>query len=170
MDLYELMKHCRSARHFFSKKIPEDVLQRVLKAGQYAPSGADKHPYVYIVVDDPVSKEDIKKHCEIVDRRFYENSESWFKDWMKRKKISLEKEFLAEAPSLIIVAGETDKPYWLESTWISVTYVVLAAEYEGLGTLTYTPAETGFLKEMLSLPENLEPVVILSVGYAKDMG
>lgn len=167
MDLYELMKHRRSTRQFRSKKIPEDVLQRVLKAGQYAPSGANRHPYVYIVVDDSASKEDIKKHCEIVDKRFYENSESWFKDWMKKKKIALEKEFLVSAPALIIVAGETDKPYWLESTWISITYVVLAAEYEGLGTLTYTPAETGFLKEMLSLPESLEPVVVLPIGYPK---
>lgn len=167
MDLYELMKHRRSTRHFSSKKIPEEILQRVLKAGQYAPSGADKHPYVYIVVDDSASKEDIKKHCEIVDKRFYEDSESWFKDWMKRKKISLEKEFLVSAPALIIVAGETDKPYWLESTWISIAYVVLAAEYEGLGTLTYTPAETGFLKEMLPLPENLELVVVLPIGYPK---
>jgi len=167
MDLYELMKHRRSTRQFRSKKIPEDVLQRVLKAGQYAPSGANRHPYVYIVVDDSASKEDIKKHCEIVDKRFYENSESWFKDWMKKKKLALEKEFLGSAPALIIGAGETDKPYWLESTWISITYVVLAAEYEGLGTLTYTPAETGFLKEMLSLPERLEPVVVLPIGYPK---
>jgi len=167
MNLYELMKHRRSTRQFRSKKIPEDVLQRVLKAGQYAPSGADKHPYVYIVVDDPLLKEDIKKHCEKIDKSFYKNSEPWFKDWMKKKNISLEKGFLADAPALIIVAGETDKPYWLESTWISITYVVLAAEYEGLGTLTYTPAETGFLKEMLSLPENLEPVVVLPIGYPK---
>ncbi len=70
-----------------------------------------------------------------------------------------------DAPSLIIVAGETDKPYWLESAWISITYVVLAVGYEGLGTLTYTPVETGFLKEMLSLPENIEPVVVLPIGY-----
>lgn len=167
MNLYELMKHRRSTRYFSSKKIPEDVLQRVLEAGQYAPSGANQHPYVYIVVDDPVLKEDIKKHCEIIDKRFYGSSESWFKDWMKKKSISLEKEFLADAPALVIVAGETDKPYWLESTWVSITYVVLAVEYEGLGTLTYTPAETGFLKGMLSLPENIEPVVVLPVGYPK---
>ena len=167
MDLYELMKHRRSTRHFSSKKIPEDVLQRILGAGQYAPSGANQHPYVYIVVDDPALKEDIKKHCEIIDKRFYEDSESWFKDWMKKKSISLEKEYIVDAPSLVIVAGETDKPYWLESAWISITYVVLAAEYEGLGTLTYTPAETGFLKEMLSLPENIEPIVVLPIGYPK---
>jgi len=167
MDLYELMKQRRSTRHFSSKKIPEEILQRVLKAGQYAPSGADKHPYVYIVVDDPASKEDIKKHCEIVDKRFYENSESWFKNWMKKKNISLEKEFLVDAPALIIVAGETDKPYWLESTWISITYVVLAAEYEELGTLTYTPAETDFLHDLLDLHGALEPVVIMPIGYAE---
>ena len=167
MDFYDLIKQRRSTRHFRSKKIPEDVLHRVLKAGYYAPSGADQHPYVYIVIDDPELKEDIKKHCEKIDKKFYDNSETWFKYWMKRMNISLEKEFLADAPVLVIVAGETDKPYWLESAWISITYVILAAEYEGLGTLTYTPCRKGFLKGILSLTRNLEPIVILPIGYPK---
>jgi nitroreductase len=167
MNLYDLMKNRRSNRHFFSKKIPEDSLKRILEAGQYAPSGADKHPYAYIIIEDQVIKEDIKMHCEIIDKKFYNNSETRFKEWMKKRRISPEKDFLVDAPILIIVAGEIDKPYWLESTWISITYVILAAEYEGLGTLTYTPSETGFLKEILVLPEKIEPVVIIPIGYIK---
>jgi nitroreductase len=161
------MKNRRSIRHFYSKKIPEKTLQRILKAGQYAPSGANKHPYSYIIIEDQMIKKDIKKHCEIVDKKFYKNSETWFKNWMKKKGISLKKDFLVEAPVLIVVTGEMDKPYWLESTWISITYVILAAEYEGLGTLTYTPSEIGFLKEILMLPEKIEPVVIIPIGYYK---
>ena len=86
---------------------------------------------------------------------------------MKKKKISLKKSFLVDAPFLVVVAGETDKPYWLESTWISIAYMILAAENEGLATLTYTPADTNFLHDLLKLPKTLEPVVIIPVGYTK---
>jgi nitroreductase len=60
-----------------------------------------------------------------------------------------------------------EKPYWLESTWISISYIILTAEHEGLGTLTFTPDEIGFLKDILKLPEKIIPVVIIPIGYYK---
>ncbi len=56
-------------------------------------------------------------------------------------------------------------PYWLESTWISIAYIILATEEEGLATLTYTPGQMKFLIPLLDLPEVYEPVVILPIGY-----
>ncbi|MEA2055717.1 MAG: nitroreductase family protein, partial [Candidatus Thermoplasmatota archaeon] len=109
----------------------------------------------------------IKEHCEKADKKFFENSEEWFKKWMKHRRISPEKKFILNAPSLIVVAGEQDKPYWLESTWISIAYMTLAIENEGLKSLTYTPGEVGFLNEILEIPSNLKPVVILPIGYPK---
>jgi len=167
MNLYNLMKNRRSTRDFLNKEVPEGKLNLILKAGRLAPSGADNKPYACIVVDDMVLKKKIKKYCEDVDKRFYDASEEWFKKWMVKKDISIKKNFLVDAPYLIVVAGETDKPYWLESTWISISYMILAAEAEGLGTLTYTPSETDFLNDLLELPKKFKPVVILPVGYAK---
>jgi len=167
MDLYKLMKNRRSTRNFLNKEVPEKKLNLILKAGRLAPSGADQKPYAYIVVDDIALKKKIKKYCEDVDKRFYNTSEEWFKKWMVKKNISLKKDFLVDAPYLIVVAGETDKPYWLESTWMSISYMILAAEAEGLGTLTYTPSETDFLNDLLELPKKFTPVVIIPVGYAK---
>ena len=167
MDLYELMKNRRSTREFLNKKVPEEKLNLILKAGRFAPSGADQKPYVYIVIDDMDLKKEIKQYCEDADKRYYDTSEEWFKKWMEKKNISLEKNFLVDAPYLIVVAGETDKPYWLESTWISISYMILAAEAEGLGTLTYTPSETDFLNDLLELPKKFTSVVIIPVGYAK---
>lgn len=161
------MKNRRSTRDFLNKEVPAEKLNLILKAGRLAPSGADQKPYAYIVVDDTTLKKKIKKYCEDVDKRFYNTSEEWFKKWMVKKNISLKKDFLVDAPYLIVVAGETDKPYWLESTWMSISYMILAAETEGLGTLTYTPSETDFLNDLLELPEKFTPVVIIPVGYAR---
>ena len=167
MDLYKLMKNRRSTRDFLKKEVPEEKLNLILEAGRLSPSGADQKPYAYIVVDDMALKKKIKQYCEDADKKFYNISEKWFKKWMVKKNISLKKDFLVDAPYLIVFAGETDKPYWLESTWISISYMILAAEAEGLGTLTYTPSETDFLNDLLELPKKFTSVVIIPVGYAK---
>lgn len=168
MDLYELMENRRSTREFYNKEVSEDKLRSILNAGLLAPSGADQKPFVYIVVDDPVLKKKIRRFSETVDKKYYSTAPEWFKKWMKKKSISLEKNFLVDATFLIVVAGETDKPYWLESTWISIAYMILAAESEGLASLTYTPAETDFLNDLLHLPETFKPVVIMPIGHAKN--
>lgn len=162
------MENRRSTRKFSSKKFSRKKLEIILKAGQLSPTGADLKPFVYIIVDDYEIKRKIKLNCETVDKEFYHKSTETFKKWMKGKKISLKKDFLTDAPFLIIVAGETDKPYWLESTWVSIAYIILAAEYEGIYTLTYTPANLGFIKDLFKLPKNLEPVSIIPIGYLKN--
>ena len=162
------MKNRRSTRVFLDKQVSRETLQAILEAGLYAPSGADQKPYVYIIVDDPVLKEKIKTLCENADKKYFSTAPEWFKQWMKKRNISLQKRFLVNAPFLVVVAGETDKPYWLESTWISIAYIILAAENEGLATLTYTPAETVFLNDLLHLPKVFKPVVIIPVGYTEN--
>ena len=122
------MKNRRSTRDFLKKEFPVEKLNLILKAGQMAPSGADQKPYVCIVIDNMDLKKEIKKNCEDADKRYYDISEEWLKKWMEKKNISLDKDFLVDAPYLLVAAGETDKPYWLESTWISITYMILAAE------------------------------------------
>ena len=162
------MENRRSTREFSNKKVPCEKIDSILKAGQLSPSGANKKPFVYIVVDDPLLRKKIKENCEKIDKEFFNKSSKDFKKFMTQRKISLKKDFLVNASYLFVVAGETDKPYWLESTWISITYVIIAAEYEGLASLTYTPAETDFLKDLLELPKVLEPVCIIPIGYTKN--
>lgn len=162
------MENRRSIRNFSDKKFSRETLELVLNAGLLAPSGADKKPYVYIIIDNPVLKKKIKDRCEEIDKKFFANSEEWFKKWMKEKQISLEKNFLIDVPYLVVVAGETDKPYWLESTWLSIAYIILAAENEGLATLTYTPREMDFLHDLIKVPFDFEPVVIIPIGYPSE--
>lgn len=167
MDVYTLMKNRRSTRFFTTRLPSEEILQHVLLAGTYAPSGANQKPYAYIVIDDSVLKGQIRKECEHIDQVHYQKSPEWFKNWAKSNHISLTKSFLTDAPYLVIIVGEIDKPYWLESTWLSIAYIILAAEQEGLATLTYTPAETDFLHDILDIPAGFKPVAILPIGYAK---
>jgi len=164
--LYELMKKRRSVRKYLSQAVPQEKLLRVLRAGTLAPSGADQRPYAYIVVDDPGLKRRIREGCEAAERAYHRRAPDWMKEWLAARGITPEKPFLTEAPYLVVVVGEADKPYWLASAWVSIAYIILAAEEEGLATLTYTPAKMGFLRELLNLAENHQPVAIIPVGYA----
>lgn len=168
MDVYQAMRSRRSIRDFRREEIPEGALRRVLEAAFLAPSGADAHPYIFILVDRPELRKEIQRRCEEADRRFHNASPSWFKEWMQKRDISHEKTFLVDAPALVVVAGETDMPYWLESTWIAIGYLILAAEREGLASLTYTPAETDFFHPLLNLHDRHRVTAVIPIGYPRD--
>lgn len=164
--LYDLMKRRRSIRKYSPRAVPREKFLRILWAGTLAPSGADQQPYIYIVVDDPELKRRIRKGCKAADRAYHERAPDWMKEWLAVRGITPEKPFLTDTPYLVVVVGDTDKPYWLASAWVSIAYIILAAEEEGLATLTYTPGKMGFLRELLNLAENHQPVAIIPVGYA----
>jgi len=164
-ELLNLMKSRRSIRNYKKEQVPLEELYKIMEAGRYAPSGANLQPWIYILVTANKLKEEIRKEAERVERNFHQKAPSQLKRWFKEQKITPEKSFLTEAPALIVVAGFTRVPYWLESTWVSIAYILLYAESQSLGTLTYTPSDTGFLNKLLNIPEVYRPVAILPIGY-----
>lgn len=163
--IQDLMKRRRSIRRFKRDTFAPEKLCSILNAGLLAPSGANQNPYVFVIIDDEQLKKEIRNECELADKGFHDESPSWLKEWFSKKQITSEKQFLTDAPYLVVIAGNTTMPYWLESTWISVAYILLSTEAEGLSTLTYTPGQMSFLNSLLGLPEVYEPVVILPIGY-----
>ena len=163
-ELLQLMKNRRSIRKYAKDSVPLEKIYQVLEAGRHAPSGANFQPWIYVIVTDKGLKEKIRKEAEKAEGNFHEKAPNQLKGWLKERKITPEKSFLTEAPVLIVVAGLTKAPYWLESTWISIAYILLSAESQNLGTLPYTPPETVFLNKLLDIPDDYEPVVILPIG------
>ncbi len=91
--------------------------------------------------------------------------------WLNAKGFRPEKPFLSEAPYLILIFGHTKAPYWLQSTWIAVGYLLLALEELGLGTVTYTPPPNPPrpIEEFLRAPpQDYKLQTILPVGYPAD--
>jgi len=166
--LLELARRRRSTRRYRSKPIPPAKLARVLQAGRLAPSGANTQPWRFIVVDDPEIKRRIREGSEEADREFHREAPLWLQQWLREQKITAEKDFLTDSPVLIVVAGRTGMPYWLESTWIAIAYMILAAEEEGLGSLTYTPGDTSFLNALLGIPEGYKVVAVLPLGFPQE--
>ena len=168
MELLNLMKNRRSIRKYKKQTVPLRKIYSVLDAGRYAPSGANQQPWTYVLVTDVTLKQQIRREAERVETEYHKTAPPQLQEWFKRQSISSAKPFLTDAPALTVVAGNTNAPYWLESTWISIAYILLQAENQKLGTLTYTPSGTTFLNKLLNLPNHYSVVAIIPIGYPSE--
>ncbi len=167
-DLGDLLVRRRSIRKFTKDPVPREALDRILEAGRWAPSGANRQPWLFVVVDDPEAKFEIRRHAELADKKWHARAPAWLKAFFDHYEITPTKEFLVDVPYLIVVFGERGFPYWRESAWLAIGNMVVAATAEGLGTLTYTPGTTGYLNRILQVEDRYVPLCILPIGRAAE--
>lgn len=162
--LLDLAVKRRSVRRYKREKVNlEDVIY-ALEVARHAPSGANKQPWKFLIVRDSRVKEEIRKNCEEGEKRFHSRASLWMKTWLKSRDITWEKPFLTEAPILILVFGKKTEPYWVQSVWLSVGFLILALTEKGLSTLTYTPSSTEWVYQMFNVPRDYVLQTILPVG------
>ncbi len=163
-DLLKLMGDRRSIRSFSTEPIPEDSLHNILEAPTLGPSGLDKLPFRMIVIQDQDTKQKIRTESERTEQDFYSQSDDDFKKCAVKLGYKPLKPFITEAPVLLLIIADTTKPYWRESTWIAIAYIILAIEAEGLGSLTYTPSNVNCIKEICNVPDHFSPEVVIPIG------
>jgi nitroreductase len=165
--LLRLIRDRRSVRRFEGSPVPREAIARILEAGRHAPSGANRQPWRYVVVDDPATKKEVRTECERVEARFHWHASIDMASWMKARGITPQKPFLEEAPYLIVIFYKTGEPYGVPSVWVSIAFMLLQVEEEGLGTLTYTPTGAR-LNTILSVPAEFQLAAILPIGVPAD--
>lgn len=168
--LYELMFFRRTSRQFINQPIEDVKLERILSAGLLSPSGSNKSPFMIYVIKNPAIKKIIRTEAEKVEKAFYERKRDQDKDfttWASQKQLSFSKPHLTDAPVLLSISTDSRfiEKHAIESTWLSIAYLILAIENEGLCSVTYTPEPHTFMKEILHLPEYLIPQVLIPLGY-----
>lgn len=63
MEFYEVVRTRRSVRSYRSDPIPKEVLNRVLEAVRIAPSGSNRQPWKFIIVQDEALKQKMVSVC-----------------------------------------------------------------------------------------------------------
>ncbi len=165
MDLIELVRKRRSVRRFRRDPIPEEDLKYILDFAHYAPSGANRQPWRFVIVKDPELKREIRRICEDIEREYYKHVPKWFMEFAKSRNIDWRKPHLEEAPVLIHVFGYRRSPHWKESVWLMIGYLLIAAALKGYATLTYTPSDTRWANKFFDVPENWGLETIINIGY-----
>ena len=165
----------RTVRDFTDTPLPRELIENCLKAADTAPSGANQHPWHFVVVKDANLKREIRIHAEEEEREFYENRapQEWL-DALAPLGTEAEKPFLETAPCLIVIfarvygvlpEGQKIKHYYVnESVGIATGILITALHHSGLVSLTHTPSPMKFLNGCLKRPENERPFLILVAG------
>ena len=146
----ELAKSRYSVRNYLDREVEDAKLEYVLEAGRIAPSAANYQPWHFIVIRDMEMR---KKIAGTYNR-------AWF----------------LEAPVIIILCGD-HRVSWKRADGkdhcdidiaIATDHMTLAAEEMGLGTCWICNFNAVKAREILGLPDGIEPVVYLPVGYSGD--
>ncbi len=170
------MKRRRSVRHFSDHPVSRKVIEDCLRAANTAPSGANRQPWHFVVVDDEETKSRLREAAEKEEQEFYERRapEEWL-EALRPLGTDQHKPFLETAPYLIAifaqlhgvdVDGQSFKHYYVnESVGIATGMLITALHLAGLATLTHTPSPMRFLNEILDRPGHERPYLLLVVGY-----
>jgi len=174
MDFYEVVLKRRSVRKFKVEKVPHEVLNRVLEAGRWAPSGANLQPWRFIVVTEAEVKAKIADVCPEYSKRVWKRFAPEKARLLGRQGGTWNKTYIKDIPALVVVCYHaTDEPlseYALASAWTAIENMLLAATNEGLASCVYTHAfldEEKALKHILAIPDDYPLAAIIQLGYAK---
>ncbi|MFQ6102564.1 MAG: nitroreductase family protein, partial [Anaerolineae bacterium] len=130
--------------------VPDEILQKVLEAARLAPTAANRQPFQLIVIHTAGREGEL--------RRIYK------RDWF------------VQAPLVICACGipaqawvrRDGKRYTDVDVAIVMDHLVLAATDAGLGTCWVASFDVKAAREVLHLPDDVEPVVFTPLGYPAD--
>ena len=156
-ELMEIIKSRRSIRKYEDKPVPQDLLNQVLEAVQWAPSWANTQCWEIITVKQAATKQQLQ--------------ETMGKGNPATKAI-------VEAPVLLAICGKLKSSgYYKEQVttkfgdWmmfdlgIATQSLCLAAYALGLGTVIVGLFDHDKAAEILGLPEGYELVSLIPLGY-----
>ena len=181
MGIFEVMFNCRAMRRLKPDPIPEELLKKLVEAGNHAPTGSNVQNVRWVVVRDPETKrllaEENRKHITaymaadpVVELPHHSQAK---RDRM-REAVVWQMEHMHEIPALVIACLEFPEPQSDAAraggggyVWPAVQNVLLAARALGLGA---TPTTLGLrdrarVKEILGLPETADAYCLVPVGY-----
>lgn len=144
MDVLEAIKTRRSIRKYEKRPVPEELLEKILEAGRWAPSASNAQPWNFIVLRDEGIRKDVAR-------------------------VSTYGKFLAEAPlGIAVVVDPQASTHPVEDGAIATQNMLLAAHALGLGTCWIGSYESDYeekVKKILGIPENKRLLSLISVGF-----
>ncbi len=150
MSFLELARKRYSVRAYKSKPVEDEILQQVLEAARLAPTAANRQPFQLIVI-------------HTVDRE-EELSRIYPRPWFVQAPIVI---CTCSVPSESWVRQD-GKKYCEVDVAISMDHLTLVAADLGLGTCWVAAFDPVAAREILGLPDEVEPIAFTPLGYPDD--
>ena len=150
MQFTEVIRDRYSVRAYKPDRVEDEKLNTVLEAARLAPTAANRQPFQLLVIHTEGREEELN---EIYDK-------PWF----------------VQPPLLICACGLPErgwtrrdgKSYVDVDVAIVMDHLILAAADAGLGTCWVGAFDSDAAREVLGLPETVEPIAFTPLGYPED--
>jgi nitroreductase len=150
MDFSNLIQTRYSVRAYKPDPVGEAELHQVLEAARMAPTAANRQPFQLIVIHTDGREDEL--------RRIYN------RDWFVR------------APLVICACGipggawtrADNKNYAVVDVAIVMDHLILQAADLGLGTCWVGAFDAGAARDILGIPDGIEPIAFTPLGYPAD--
>lgn len=150
MDFAELIRKRYSVRAYEGREVEREKLEQVLEAARMAPTAANRQPFQLIVIHTAGREAEL--------RRIYKA------EWFWKAPIVI---CACVVPSQAWTRRD-QKNYGEVDVTIAMDHLILAATELGLGTCWIAAFDPVAAREVLGLPESVEPVVFTPLGYPAD--
>lgn len=149
MDLLNLMKDRYSVRSFLDKPIEDEKIEAILEAGRVAPTACNNQPQKILVLKSAEALEKWRRctvchfNEQLVMIVCYDKNQCWKREYDGQN------------------SGYVDAS-------IVTTHMMLEAESLGIGSTWVMYFIPDALRKEFEIPDNLEAVSVLTMGYAAD--
>jgi nitroreductase len=166
-QLLNLFFKRRTIRRFSSKPVPEEVVQRIVEAGQRAPTACNLQTYSVIWVRDDKLKNKVLDACKISGA--IREAPIIFVICADVYRLSQVLDYLGHNHCFRHGHGYLIKFMSIMDACFVAENMTMAAECLGLGSVYIGSAfANDELIETLKLPENVIPLTLLCVGYPNE--
>lgn len=184
MEVMEAIKARRSIRRFQDRPVPDELVREILEAGRLAPSASNLQTWKFKVVTDPGIRKALREAA--FDQKFVERAPvvivacadlSAFGERSKRTLELLRSGAVRPSLEMILRFLRREKSTDIEernlisaciNVSIAVQNMVLAATSLGLGTCWVRAFVPEKVAEILSLPPECPPLILLPLGYPRE--
>ena len=149
MEFEKLISERYSVRSFKSEHLPDAVIDKILNVAHKAPTGCNYQPQRILVLNTDESIAKLKKctkcHFNAPTAMLvcHNKEESWIRKY----------------------DGAHSSPV---DAVIVTTFLMLAAQNEGVGTCWVMHFDPAAMRENFNIPDNIEPIALLVMGYPSE--
>lgn len=143
----------KSVRSYTSETVPEEMVEKLLRAAMAAPSAMNRQPWEFVVIRDRSTLDTLAAQLKFA-------------------------KMLYEAPLAIVVCSDTEytrtdgirayNKFWQQDAAAAAQNILLAAESLGLGavwTAASDDVRSAVVREVLGIEGTVMPVCVIPIGF-----
>jgi nitroreductase len=149
VDVLEAIRGRRSVRRFREGRIPDEHLRVVLEAGIWAPSAGNAQPWEFVVVRDRSTIEKVR----MFSPGLFGDPDTVVVLCVNRRRVR------GRGPHEVVAVMDVA---------MAAQNMMLAAYSLGIGSCPVASFNRLAIRELLGIPEYVEPVLMVSLGYPEE--